>query len=184
MRVEPAAIAFSGTSLRLRCDDAKHPHDEGTEVTEPTDFLAPGDRFPDLDLVDPRGEETTWSAVRAAGPTMAYFMRSSRCYQGGEHLRQLASSAINFVSTVPLTVVIVPGGAKEAASVERRHPQLAGRVFASATAHAQVGLPLTEDPQRSGNAVVAPDGVVTYSRSSDNPWTAIYHPETRAALGG
>ena len=92
-------------------------------------------------------------------------------------------AAIAWVPIAPRTVVVVPGGAADAALVTRRQPSLAGRVFASETAHAEVGLPLEGDVQHSGNFVVGPDETVIYMRSSHEPWNAMYNRETFKAVG-
>ena len=144
--------------------------------------LATDDAFPPLALTTPAGERTTWAQVRSVEATVVYFMRTSTCPVCHQHVRAIASAEVNGASLAHRAVIIVPGGAAEAADVERRHPRLAGRIFASEDAHERVGLFVKMGLQQSGNFVVSPDDTVTYAKWAAIPLATFTERETVAAL--
>lgn len=142
--------------------------------------LTTGDALPDLDFVTATGARATLtSLVTSSSPPVLYFMRTSTCPVCHQHLRHLARMVD--ARDLDEIVVIVPGGVPEADSVARRHPVLAGRVVASETAHAAVGLFVRMGLQQSGT-FVAHAGRVTYARHATVPVGSFDAAETRAAV--
>jgi peroxiredoxin len=141
--------------------------------------LTAGATLPTLTLVSPTGEPTSLDAFAASSPTVLYLMRTATCPVCHQHLRHLARMAAAGEIGVPL--VIVPGDASEAASVERRHPALAGRIVASETAHAALGLFVRMGLQQSGTYVVD-GGRVLYARYATVPVGSFDASETVAAV--
>lgn len=144
--------------------------------------LAVNDTFPALALITPTEQRTTWAQVRSPGSTVVYFMRTSTCPVCHHHVRQLGSARVDGAPLGARTVIVVPGGAAEAAAVEQRHPTLAGRIFASDDAHARVGLFVKMGLQQSGNFVVDPHETVTYAKWAAIPLGTFAEHETIAAL--
>jgi peroxiredoxin len=138
--------------------------------------------LPTLDLVSPTGRRTTWVQERPDASSILYFMRTSTCPLCHQHLRALGTTAIDGAPAAGRAIVVVPGGATEAAAVERRHPLLAGRVFASDNAHVSMGLFVTMGMQRSGTYVADADGRIVYSKTATVPMGTFNERETVAAL--
>ncbi len=145
--------------------------------------LAVNAQLPALALTTPSGDRTSWAHVRPSSTAIAYFMRTSSCPMCHQHLRQLETLTVNGSPAAARTVVIVPGGAAEAASVEKRHPKLSGRVFASENAHERVGLFVKMGMQQSGTFVVGTDDRIAYTKTATVPMGTFNEKETVSALG-
>lgn len=152
-------------------------------MTTLTGPLAVGEYLPTLSLISPAGRRTTWADERPTETSIVYFMRTSTCPVCHQHLRALAALSVHEVPAAERTVIVVPGGAAEAAAVEKRHPALAGRVFASEDAHENVGLFVTMGLQQSGTFVADPQGSVLYTKTATVPLGSFNERETIAALG-
>jgi len=137
-----------------------------------TSTIAVGDILPRLDLTLPDGALVTVDAVAVAPATLIYFMRTATCPVCHHHLRSLERSQVDGVETSARTIVVVPGDAKAASAVAARHPRLAGRVVASETAHAAVGLFAKAGLQRSGGLVIDGTGRVTQAHFGTIPTSA------------
>lgn len=131
--------------------------------------LTTGALLPAVQLVSPEEAPTTLANLLPATNALVYFMRTSTCPMCHQHVsnieRLVAASTVDPASVV----VIVPGGAREAGDVERRHPALAGRVFASSEAHERVGLFVKMGMQQSGTYVTSSEGNVLYSKTATVP---------------
>ena len=125
-----------------------------------TNLIAVGDVLPTLDLTLPDGTLMTRNGTAGARATLVYFMRTSSCPVCHGHLRSIERTSVAGAPLSDRVLIVVPGTAKEATAVASRHPQLAGRVVASTTAHARVGLFSSAGIQRSGALVVDADNRV------------------------
>lgn len=142
--------------------------------------LTAGATLPALALTSPSGEAVSLDALTAsADPAVLYLMRTSTCPVCHQHLRHLARMVA--AGEIEPPVVIVPGAGPDAAAVARRHPELAPRIVASGTAHADLGLFVHMGLQQSGTYVVRA-GRVAYARYATVPMGSFDAAETRRAL--
>jgi len=147
-----------------------------------TSTIAIGDTLPRLDLTLPDGTAVSVDDIAVAPATLIYFMRTSTCPACHHHLRLLERSHVDGVVTSARTIVVVPGDATAAAAVVSRHPLFAGRVVASETAHAAVGLFSKAGLQRSGGLVIDASGRVTQSHFGTIPTSAFDLAAATSAL--
>lgn len=145
--------------------------------------LAVGESMPSLHLTTADGK-TTALALPVLERTLVYFMRTSTCPVCHSHLRHIERARLTGQPLVERTVVVVPGDAESALSVENRHPSLAGRVLASETAHESVGLFVRGALQQSGSFVVEPSGKVVWARTATVPLGSYNEAEALEALTG
>ncbi|WP_062516346.1 hypothetical protein [Demequina gelatinilytica] len=137
--------------------------------------LVAGDTLPRLALVSAAGAPVALETLAASSPrTVLYFMRTSTCPVCHQHLRAIGRMGLP-------AVVIVPGGAAEAAAVARRHPALAATVVASEDAHAAVGLFVRHGLQQSGTYVVEGARIIA-ARHATVPLGSFDAAEVTAAL--
>lgn len=139
--------------------------------------------FPALELTSPGGNPVAWADARGTGPALVYFMRTVSCPMCHQHVRQIGSMQTPAGAAAARTVVVVPGDASDAAAVERRHPALTGRVFASETAHEAVGLFVKMGMQQSGSYVIDGSDRITYAKTATMPVGTFSEREAAAALG-
>lgn len=150
-------------------------------MTPRTAPLAPGDTLPTLHLVNPAGEQVR-TPVDSTHHTLVYFMRTPTCPVCHSHLGHIERAHLGDEPLPERTVVVVPGSADDALAVEKRHPALTGRVYASTSAHEEMGLFVKAGLQQSGSFVVNPDGVVTWARTATVPLGSFNESEAIAAL--
>lgn len=143
--------------------------------------IAIGEVMPALELVAPNGEQAT-PALPGPDRTLVYFMRTSTCPVCHSHLKHIERARLAEQPLAPRTVVVVPGDSQAALAVESRHPALAGRVFASETAHEAVGLFAKAGLQQSGSFVVDPTGTVLWARTATVPLGSYNEAEALEAL--
>lgn len=143
-----------------------------------------GGRMADIRLVRADGSATSLHATVAGAPAVVYFMRTSTCPVCHGHLRALTRLTESGALGGMRVVVVVPGGAAEAAEVVRRAPSSALEVLASLDGHAQVGLGVFLALQHSGTFLLDADGVVTYRRSGAVPLMSFDERELLDRLGG
>lgn len=144
--------------------------------------LKTGETLPALDLVATDGSAFEIEPLLTAGSLVVYFMRTPTCPVCHSHLRQMGRARIDGHPLVDRLLVIVPGDARDAASVARRRAELSGRIVASTTAHAAVGLFTRAALQQSGTFVVGSDSTVLSARFSTVPLGAYDEGEVTAAL--
>lgn len=128
------------------------------------------DLLPDFPVQAPDGATSTLHAARAGRPAVVYFLRSPTCPVCASHIRALlAMQAAGQLAGRDL-LLVVPGGADEAAHVAARHPTAAkGSVWASGTGHAQAGLGRFLTLQHSGVLLLTGEGDVAYRRTAAVP---------------
>ncbi|MCR6688968.1 redoxin domain-containing protein [Cellulomonas sp.] len=144
---------------------------------------APGAPMPDLALVSPHGEQTTLHGELAGRPAVLYFHRSSTCPVCAAHARALQAMRADGRLGERALLLVVPGGADEAAHVARRHRLLDERVvWASGSGHAQAGFGRFLALQHSGVLLVSRAGTVEYRRSAAVPVQSFEARELREAL--
>ncbi len=146
------------------------------------------DVLPDLDLTDGAGRHVALSGLLASGPAVLYFLRASSCPAGLAHARRLVA-ARREGRVRPQVVLVTPGGAAQAAEVERR---VAGRsadglpegvrTVASGEAHALAGLGRTVMLQHSGTVLVDAQRRIRYAHTATLPTGSYREPELLAAL--
>ncbi|GAA1769544.1 peroxiredoxin family protein [Agromyces humatus] len=146
-----------------------------------TDIAVPttGTAFPDLDLIDARGESHPVSSVIAGRAAVVFFMRSHTCPVCHSHIRQLERLADRGRLAGAAAIVVTPGGASEAGAVARRTSL---RVFASGEQHSSIGLGKFLFLQHSGTFVLDPTGGVISARTSALPTSSFSSREVQAAL--
>ena len=119
-------------------------------------------------FTDDAGAAVTVAGLRGgARGVVLFFMRAANCAICVRHVRALAAMRLTDRDVIP--VVVVPGGAAEAARVRR----VAGavRVVSStaAAAHHAVGLSRTMLLQHSGTLLVDAAGEVRYRLGAARP---------------
>jgi hypothetical protein len=119
-------------------------------------------------FTDATGAEVTVAGLRGGTRGVAlFFMRAANCMICVRHVRALAALRLTERDVTP--VVVVPGGAAEAARIRR----VAGavRVVSStgAEAHQAVGLTRTMLLQHSGTLLVDATGEVRYRLGATLP---------------
>lgn len=142
--------------------------------------LTSGAALPALALTTADGTDVPLDTLAPEGRAVLYLMRTSTCPVCHQHLRHLETLVRTGALTIPV-VVLVPGGAQEAAAVARRHPALASLTVASESAHAALGLFVKVGLQQSGTYVVD-HGRITYARFATVPLGSFDAKETLAAL--
>jgi peroxiredoxin len=148
-----------------------------------TDVGAPP-ALPDISLLAPDGSESTVHAQRAGRPAVVYFLRASTCPVCAAHVRTLLTMQADGELGGRVLLLVVPGGASQAARVARRHGLLDDRtVWASGDGHAAVGLDRFLALQHSGVLLVDEAGVVVHRRDAANPMQGLDRAELRTALG-
>jgi len=146
--------------------------------------------LPDLPLTDRHGRPVALSALLASGPAVLYFLRAPSCPACLGHARRLvAARREGRVQTQVL--LVTPGGAADAADVERRIGARTGqalpeavRVLASGDAHQAAGLGKTLLLQHSGTFVVDPQRTIRYARTAALPTGSFDEGDLLAALAG
>jgi peroxiredoxin len=141
--------------------------------------LARGARFPELDLVDPRGLVRSIAGLAEGRPAVVFFMRSHSCPVCAMHVRELERMAARGALAGAAAVVVTPGGAEEAATVTKITTL---PVLASGTQHALVGLGKFLMLQHSGTFVLDAEGRVTSARTSALPTASFSRREVELAL--
>jgi len=148
------------------------------------------DDLPDLRFTDRHGHSVALSRLLASGPAVLYFLRAASCPPCLAHARRLVA-ARSAGRVRPQVVLVTPGGAREAAVVERR---VASRtsgglpegvpVLASGDAHRAAGLGRTLGLQHSGTLVVDPQRTIRYALTATLPNRSYDEGDLLAALAG
>jgi peroxiredoxin len=144
--------------------------------------------LPDLRLTDRRGLPVALSGLLASGPAVLFFLRTASCPACLAHARRLVA-AHSAGRVRPQVVLVTPGGAHEAAAVERKvTARTAGAlpegvlVVASGDAHRFAGLGRTLMLQHSGTLVVDVQGKIGYALTATFPTRSYDEGELIAAL--
>ncbi len=146
------------------------------------------DRLPELTLTDQDGRRLGSSDLLTGDATVLYFLRAAGCPVCTGHARSLV--AAHLAGRVPEPIVlVVPGGAAEAATVHRRVVAKVAaevpdtvRVGGSGDAHQLAGLFRTAMLQHSGTLVVDAARRVRYTRAAALPTGSYSERELVAAL--
>lgn len=145
------------------------------------------DRLPELTLTAHDGRRLTTSELTAGTTTVLYFLRAAGCPVCLGHARSLVAAHAD--GRIPEQVVlVVPGGAAEAATVHSRVAARVAdlpstvRVVGSGDAHALTGLTRTLMLQHSGTVVVDAHLRVRYNRTSAMPTASYSERDLAAAL--
>jgi peroxiredoxin len=142
-----------------------------------------GTHLPDIALVSPGGQPGTLHAALGGRPAVVLFYRSATCPVCAAHARTLAALQADGSLGDRTLVLVVPGGATEAArTAGRQTPGADLSVWASGDGHAEVGLGRLLALQRSGVFVLDDDGAVTYRRSAAVPLWSLDRSELLAAV--
>jgi len=145
------------------------------------------DRLPELTVTDHRGHRSNTSQLLGGGTTVLYFLRAASCPVCVGHARSLVAAHVEG-RVAERVVLVVPGGAGEAATV---HAKVAARVASlpetvrvvgSGDAHEMTGLSRTLMLQHSGTVVVDVQHRVRYSRTSAMPTASYSERDLVAAL--
>ncbi|WP_228484596.1 redoxin family protein [Microbacterium cremeum] len=146
--------------------------------------LETGRPLPVLDLVSATGAETSLAREIAGRIAVVHLMRTSSCPVCLAHAAALQRMSDDGSLGDALLVLIAPGGAAEAsdaaARAARRSPS--ATVFASASAHAALGLGTVALLQQTATIVVDPAGAVRSVRASTLPTGSFSADEVRAAV--
>ena len=146
------------------------------------------DHLPDLHLTDRHAQSVALSELLASGPAVLYFLRTASCPACLAHARRLvAAHSAGLVR--PQVVLVTPGGAGEAAAVERKvaartEGALPGGVLvlASGDAHQAAGFGRTLMLQHSGTLVVDPQRTIRYALTATLPHRSYDEADLLAAL--
>lgn len=136
--------------------------------------------LPDIALEAPDAGASTLHAVRSGHPAVVYFLRSSTCPVCASHVRALVRMQTSGELEDRRLLLVVPGGAREAAHVAARHSLPDATVWASGTGHAEAGLGRFLALQHSGVLVLDGAGAVTYRRTAAIP-TQSFDPQALLA---
>ena len=146
--------------------------------------LETGRQFPAVDLVSASGAETTLAAEIGGRIAVVHVMRSSSCPVCLAHAAALQRLLDSGSLGDAVAVLIAPGGAAEAEDAAsragRRSP--AALVFASESAHAELGLGTVAFLQQSATIVVDAVGTVRSIRASTLPTGSFSADEVRTAV--
>jgi Redoxin len=153
-------------------------------VSQATTVPDVGTVMPDLALVDRDGAQTTLADVRAGRPAIVYFLRAASCPVCVRHARELAALADRDALGDRTVVLVVPGGAPEAAEVARRVPSSRVASWASGEGHAAAGLGSFLTLQHSGTFALSATGAVVYRRTSLLPTGSFSGRDLLDALPG
>ena len=146
------------------------------------------DRLPELTLTDPGGHRLSSSDLLKGDATVLYFLRAAGCPVCIGHARSLVGAHV--AGRVPERIVlVVPGGADEAATVHNKVvvrvpsglPDTV-RVVGSGDAHEMTGLLRTAMLQHSGTIVVDASRRVRFSRTAAMPTGSYRERDLVAAL--
>lgn len=140
------------------------------------------DLLADIAVESNDGTPSTLPAVRSGDPAVVYFLRSSTCPVCASHVRALLGLQASGELAGRRLLLVVPGGAQEAAHVATRHALADGTVWASGTGHAEAGLGRFLALQHSGVLVLDPTGAVTYRRTAAVPTQSFDRRALLAAL--
>lgn len=139
-----------------------------------------GEEFPDVPVVLSDASRTALSARLPVGrPAVVFFMRSPDCPVCRSHIRALQRMADAGELSDAAVVIVVPGGAAEAALVQDRTRL---PVVASGEAHRAAGLGRFLLLQHSGTFVLDPDRRILARRTSALPTSSFSRAEVIAAL--
>jgi hypothetical protein len=152
--------------------------------TSPVTVPSVGATMPDIDLVGPDGHATTLHRVRGEEPAVIYFLRSATCPICLRHARTLVGLAASGELAGDRVLLIVPGGAAEAATVAGRVPGAEAMSWASGDGHARAGLATFLTVQHSGTFAVSAGGAVRYRRTATVPSNSFSGTELLAARTG
>lgn len=140
--------------------------------------------MPDIDLVGADRRVSKLVDHIPAGGAVVFFMRASTCPACHAH----AAGAVRMAKAGELgqaaLIIITPGGAEEAAHVEKRLKSSLATVVASGSAHLNAGLGVTLMLQHSATFVLDGSARVLSARTSTLPTGAFSAAEVRAALAG
>lgn len=146
--------------------------------------------LPDLHFTDRHGHSVALSGLLASGPAVLYFLRAASCPACLAHARRLVA-AHSAGHVRPQVVLVTPGGAGEAAAVERKvAARTAGAlpegvlVLASGDAHRAAGLGRTFVLQHSGTLVVDTQHTIRYALTATLPNRSYDERGLLAALAG
>jgi peroxiredoxin len=138
--------------------------------------------MPDVALTATDGSASTLLDEVAGSPALVFFMRSSTCPVCLAHSRAIVGMLEAGELPDHRFVLIAPGGAAEAAQVEKSVASPPAVVRASGEGHRDVGLGRFLMLQHSGSFLLDADGRVRYSRTGTLPTQSFSADEIRAAL--
>ena len=142
-----------------------------------------GSTLPDAAVVTADGRPGRLVQTLQSRPAAVFFMRASTCAVCVKHARTLAGMGAELADRGAHAVVVVPGGAKEAAAVAGKVGRGATVVASDpAAAHAGAGLDRTLFLQHSGTFLVSSEGIVRYAKTATMPTGSFSAAELRSAL--
>lgn len=151
-------------------------------MPQPTPFPGPGDRVPDIPLIDEQDRPSRLLEELGTGDAVVLFLRAADCPVCLAHARQLDRMAGAGELGDARAVVVAPGESAEAALAGRR---LTGTthltVRASGSHHADMGLGKFLMVQHSGT-IVTREGVVLDSVASALPTASFSAARVKDAL--